>query len=120
MSGEMLVRTILILLGFFAVLLAAAYWIRRWAWGAAATTQLHILARIPLPPKALLYALRVGEKVLLLGVTEHAVNLLQEYTLEEWEATGMGKTSRLAARPSLLGAGEVLRGFLQRKRHPAL
>jgi flagellar biogenesis protein FliO len=121
MSGEMLVRTILILLGFFAILLAAAYWIRRWAWGgAAATTQLHILARIPLPPKALLYALRVGEKVLLLGVTEHAVNLLQEYTLEEWEATGMGKAPRLATRSPLVGAGEGLRGFLRRKSPPAL
>lgn len=111
-------RTLLIMLGFFAVLLGAAYWLRRWVWGSSGmgAAQLHILARIPLPPKALLYALRVGQKVLLLGVTEHSVNVLQEYTFEEWEATGVGRTpQRMASRSLFLGGGEVLRGFLHRR-----
>jgi flagellar biogenesis protein FliO len=34
----------------------------------------------------MLYAVRLGERVLLLAVTEHAVTLLRELSLEEWHS----------------------------------
>jgi flagellar biogenesis protein FliO len=41
----------------------------------------------------MLYAVRLGERVLLLAVTEHAVTLLRELSLEEWRtATAVGNS----------------------------
>ncbi len=111
MPTDVVLRTLLILLGFFGVLIGAAYWVRRWVWGNTreGNPRLSIVARLPLPPKALLYALQVGEKVLLLGVTEHSVNLLHEYTLEEWEAIGIAYRS-----PSRIASKGMLRNLLTR------
>jgi len=89
MDAATLLRTFAILVVFFAVLLAAAYWVRRWALGArqGGVLPLRILARMPLPPKAVLYVVQLGENVFVLGVTEHNVSLLQQYSVEEWQQT---------------------------------
>ncbi len=88
MEGWVLLRTLLLLFGFLTVLVIAAYGIRRWALGGASRGSIpfSIVARLPLPPKAMVYAVQVGEKVFLLGVTEHTVTMLREYTVDEWEA----------------------------------
>jgi flagellar biogenesis protein FliO len=90
-----LLRSLLIVVGFLLLLLVGAYWLRRWNLSTAGHRggQLAILARLPLPPKAMLYAVRLGERVLLLAVTEHAVTLLRELSLEEWRtATAVGNS----------------------------
>jgi flagellar biosynthetic protein FliO len=90
MEGGAILRSVLILLAFFAVLIAVAYAVRRWAMGSAAgvSARFRILARLPLPPKAMLYAVRIGERVFLLGVTDQTVTLLHQYDAEEWEQVG--------------------------------
>ncbi|MCS6966260.1 MAG: flagellar biosynthetic protein FliO [Candidatus Kapabacteria bacterium] len=95
MDEGVLIRTVLILIAFFTLLLAAAYGIRRWAWGGGNRNglRLRLLARLPIAPKAALYAVRVGEVVFLLGVTEHSISVLRQYTVEEWEAARVSETS---------------------------
>ncbi|MEN3026512.1 MAG: flagellar biosynthetic protein FliO [Chlorobiota bacterium] len=95
MDEGMLIRTVLTLVGFFAVLGAAAYGIRRWALSGRNTNgpRFRLLAQLPMTPKAMLCAVRVGEEILLLGVAEHSVSLLRQYTVEEWEAAKVAETS---------------------------
>lgn len=103
METGVVLRALLFLVGFLLILAGAAYWIRRWALGRAPSGQrVSILARLPLPPKAMLYALRVGDLVLLLGVTEHSVTVLREYSASEWEALAPSSQSRIAWPPQAL------------------
>lgn len=87
METGVVIRALLFLIGFLLTLIGIAYWVRRWALGGISGGQrVSVVARLPLPPKAMLYALRVGDLVLLLGVTEHTVTVLREYSISEWEA----------------------------------
>ncbi len=75
-----------------ALLLLASYFLRRYGHklgvGANRRTGLELLGQLPLGPRRGVAVVRYLDRVLVLGVTEHQVNLLTE-TIEEKEPAGL-------------------------------
>jgi flagellar biosynthetic protein FliO len=76
------------LLAFLAVILAAwlaARWLMRRMYGpgAASGGRIRVVERVPLEPRRTLYLVEAGEKLLLLGSTDHGIQVLAEFTREQ-------------------------------------
>jgi len=79
------------LLAFLAVILAAwlaARWLMRRMYGPGAGTggRLRVVERVPLEPRRTLFLVEAGEKLLLLGSTDHEIRVLGEFTHEQLPA----------------------------------
>lgn len=78
------------LLAFLAVILLAwlaARWLLRRMYGpGAGGGRIRVLERLPLEPRRTLYLVEAGEKLLLVGSTEHEIRLLGEFSREELPA----------------------------------
>lgn len=78
------------LLAFLAVILLAwlgARWLLRRLYGpGAGGGRVRVLERVPLEPRRTLYLVEAGEKLLLVGVTEHDIRVLGEFKRDELPA----------------------------------
>jgi flagellar protein FliO/FliZ len=77
------------LLAFFAVILLAwlaARWLLRRMYGPGSGGRVRVLERVPLEPRRSLYLVEAGEKLLLVGATEHDIRLLGEFKRDELPA----------------------------------
>ncbi|MBI5490509.1 MAG: flagellar biosynthetic protein FliO [Deltaproteobacteria bacterium] len=79
------------LLVFLAIILAAwlaARWLMRRMYGpgAASGGRLRVVERVPLEPRRTLYLVEAGEKLLLIGSTDHDVRVLSEFTRDQLPA----------------------------------
>ena len=79
------------LLVFLIVILGAwlaARWLMRRMYGpqASAGGRLRVVERVPLEPRRTLYLVEAGEKLLLIGSTDHDVRVLAEFTREQLPA----------------------------------
>jgi flagellar biosynthetic protein FliO len=79
---------IVTLLAFLAVILAAwlaARWLMRRMYGpgAANAGRIRVVERVPLEPRRTLYLVEAGDKLLLLGSTDHGIVVLAEFTREQ-------------------------------------
>ncbi|MCL4424596.1 MAG: flagellar biosynthetic protein FliO [Firmicutes bacterium] len=105
---------ILQLILIFALVVALAYFsarfMRQRALGAASSRYLRAVEMVPLGTGARLAVVEVGEKRLLLGVTEHHIELLVELEGELPDSGGM-------VRPEG-GFLEQMKGLLERMREP--
>ncbi|MCX7929226.1 MAG: flagellar biosynthetic protein FliO [Chlorobi bacterium] len=99
MDSNML-NALLVLLAGIAFLAIIAFILRRLASGRASTHGLpiRIISRQPIGGKAALVVADVGDKRLLLGVTEHSVTLLA--TLERTTSSTTSKTTAPRVTPA--------------------
>ncbi len=71
----------------FAIIIGLAYFTSRWLGGkmgsSVAVGADRIISTLPLGPNRSVVVAEIAGKVLILGVTDHAVNLLQEITGED-------------------------------------
>ncbi|MBI5501581.1 MAG: flagellar biosynthetic protein FliO [Deltaproteobacteria bacterium] len=79
------------LLVFLAVILAAwlaARWLMRRMYGPQASPggRIRVVERVPLEPRRTLYLVEAGEKLLLIGSTDHDVRVLAEFGREQLPA----------------------------------
>jgi flagellar protein FliO/FliZ len=78
------------LLAFLAVILLAwlgARWLLRRLYGpGAGGGRVRVVERVPLEPRRTLYLVEAGEKLLLVGVTEHDIRVLGEFKRDELPA----------------------------------
>ena len=78
------------LFAFLAVILLAwfgARWLLRRLYGpGAGGGRIRVLERVPLEPRRTLYVVEAGEKLLLVGATEHEIRVLGEFTRDELPA----------------------------------
>jgi len=78
------------LLAFLAVILlawiAARWFLRRLYGPGAGGGRIRVLERLPLEPRRTLYLVEAGEKLLLVGSTDHEIRLLGEFSREELPA----------------------------------
>lgn len=92
-----LARLIPSLLVLLAALFAVRWWARRQ--GGGVSREVRVLSRTGLSRGAALVAVQVGERRLLLGVTDHAVNLVTELPAEpaELDVTDLQHTQHSSA-----------------------
>jgi flagellar protein FliO/FliZ len=79
------------LLAFLVIVLGAwlaARWLMRRMYGPGATAggRIRIVERVPLEPRRTLYLLEAGEKLLLVGVTDHDIRVLAEFSRDDLPA----------------------------------
>jgi flagellar protein FliO/FliZ len=83
-EGYPLVDLAVTLIVFLAVILLAwlgARWLMRRLYGPAAYGggRVRVVERVPLEPRRTLYLVEAGEKLLLIGMTDHEVRVLAEF-----------------------------------------
>ena len=80
--------TLLVFLVIIVGAWLAARWLMRRMYGPQATTggRLRVVERVPLEPRRTLYLVEAGEKLLLIGSTDHDVRVLGEFTHEQLPA----------------------------------
>ncbi len=82
------VGRVFISLFFIIGLLYGSLYLLRKGWkqrriGHAATSEMHVLGRLYLGPKKLLYLVEMPSRILVLGVTDHQISLLSQITDED-------------------------------------
>lgn len=108
--------TLLRILAVLALLALLSVLARRWGAGVVprvgAAGAMQVLATLALGPQKALYLIRVGRRIIVVGVTGRSMELLLELDPQDWEELGIQDLHRQ-------GQGDRFARWLQRfSRHP--
>ncbi len=103
--GSMVVRLVLSLAAIIALIVLTLWGVRRlqgrrWT-GKMNAKPIQVIDRVHLAPKRSLDVIAVGDRILLLGVTENGINLLTELTADEKNQLETTQTASGGFQPAL-------------------
>ncbi len=118
--GSMIVRLMLSLAAIILLIFVTLWGIRRlqgrrWT-GKMNAKPIQVIDRVHLAPKRSLDVVSVGNRILLLGVTEHGINLLTELSADEKNQVEATQTEQRGFQPVLNEARDRLQQAFRRAR----